>query len=154
MCKGIVGKKLGMTSVYAPNGKYIPVTVLKVGPCVVTQIKKDKTDGYSALQLGFGAKKEAKTTKPLKGHFDKSGGACFSTLKEVGVRIRTIIRWDRPSGPRSLPLEKKSMSPESPKGADLQALLNAMGSTVDGRPTAAIATGGPDLSGAAPGRQK
>jgi large subunit ribosomal protein L3 len=85
MCKGIVGKKLGMTSVYAPNGKYIPVTVLKVGPCVVTQIKKDKTDGYKAIQLGFGEKKETKTTKPLKGHFGKSGGACFSTVKEVGV---------------------------------------------------------------------
>ncbi len=85
MCKGLVGKKLGMTSLFAPNGKYIPVTVLQVGPCVVTQIKKDATDGYKALQLGFGAKKDSKTTKPLKGHFEKSGQACFSTLKEVGV---------------------------------------------------------------------
>jgi len=85
MCKGLVGKKLGMTSLFSPDGKYIPVTVLQVGPCVVTQVKTEKTDGYKALQLGFGAKKESKTVKPLKGHFKKSGGTCFSTLKEVGV---------------------------------------------------------------------
>ena len=85
MCKGLVGKKLGMTSLFTPNGRYIPVTVLKVGPCVVTQIKKDETDGYKALQLGFGIKKATKTTKPLQGHFKNSGGACFSTLKEVSV---------------------------------------------------------------------
>ena len=85
MCKGLVGKKLGMTSVFGPNGKYIPVTVLQVGPCVVTQIKKDETDGYRALQLGFGVKKEKKTTKPLQGHFKKAGKGFFSSLKEVGV---------------------------------------------------------------------
>lgn len=85
MCKGLVGKKLGMTALFAPDGRYVPVTVLKVGPCVVTQIKKTETDGYRALQLGFGAKKETKTTMPLKGHFKKSGGACYSKLKEVGV---------------------------------------------------------------------
>ena len=85
MCKGLVGKKLGMTSLFAPNGRYIPVTVLQVGPCVVTQVKNEKTDGYKALQLGFGAKKDSKTTKPLKGHFKKSGDACFAKLKEVRV---------------------------------------------------------------------
>ncbi len=52
---------------------------------MITQVKSDKTDGYKALQLGFGAKKDAKTTKPLKGHFKKSGDACFATLKEVRV---------------------------------------------------------------------
>lgn len=85
MCKGIVGKKLGMTSVFAPNGRYVPVTVLEVGPCVITQIKKEQTDGYKALQLGFGEKAGRKTTKPLQGHFKKSGGACYRTLKEVDV---------------------------------------------------------------------
>jgi large subunit ribosomal protein L3 len=85
MCKGLVAKKLGMTSMFASNGAYIPVTVLKVGPCVVTQIKKTETDGYQALQLGFDSKKEKNTTKPLKGHFAKSGGHCFRTLKEVAV---------------------------------------------------------------------
>jgi large subunit ribosomal protein L3 len=85
MCKGLVAKKLGMTSMFSPKGQYIPVTVLQAGPCVVTQIKKDATDGYSALQLGFGVKKSTKTNRPLKGHFKKSGEACFATLKEVGV---------------------------------------------------------------------
>jgi len=74
-----------MTSMFGPNGQYIPVTVLQVGPCVVTQIKKDETDGYKALQLGFGFRKEKNTNKPLKGHFKKAGDACFETLKEVGV---------------------------------------------------------------------
>jgi large subunit ribosomal protein L3 len=85
MCKGLVGKKLGMTSVFAPNGRYLPVTVLQVGPCVVTQIKRNDTDGYQALQLGYGSRKERKTTKPLQGHFQKSGGSCYATLKEVPV---------------------------------------------------------------------
>jgi len=85
MCKGLVGKKLGMTSMFGPNGQYIPVTVLQVGPCVVTQIKKDETDGYKALQLGFGTRKEKNTNRPLKGHYKKAGDTCFGTLKEVGV---------------------------------------------------------------------
>ncbi|BBO85542.1 50S ribosomal protein L3 [Desulfosarcina ovata] len=85
MCKGLVGKKLGMTSLFASNGKYIPVTVLQVGPCVITQIKKLATDGYQALQIGFGDKKPSKTTKPLQGHFKKSGDGCYRTVKEVGV---------------------------------------------------------------------
>jgi large subunit ribosomal protein L3 len=85
MCKGLVAKKLGMTSMFGPNGQYIPVTLLQVGPCVVTQIKKDETDGYKALQLGFGQKKEKNTNKPLKGHFKKASDTCFKTLKEVGV---------------------------------------------------------------------
>ncbi|GAB6907142.1 50S ribosomal subunit protein L3 [Desulfosarcina cetonica] len=85
MCKGLVGKKLGMTSVYAPNGTYIPVTVLQVGPCVVTQIKKNGTDGYQALQIGFGEKKAKKTTRPLQGHFKKAGDTFYATLKEVAV---------------------------------------------------------------------
>jgi len=85
MCKGLGGKKLGMTSVFAPNGKYIPVTVLKVGPCVVTQVKKKETDGYRALQLGFDVKKAKNTNKPLQGHFKKSGDVCYATLREVDV---------------------------------------------------------------------
>ncbi len=85
MCKGLIGKKLGMTGVYTPDGRYVPVTILKVGPCIVTQIKKEATDGYNALQLGFDEKKESRTNKPLKGHFAKSGGGCFYQVKEVPV---------------------------------------------------------------------
>lgn len=85
MCKGLIGKKLGMTGVYTPDGRYTPVTIIKVGPCTVTQIKNEATDGYNALQLGFDTKRESRTNKPLSGHFKKSGGECFYQVKEVGV---------------------------------------------------------------------
>ena len=57
MCRGLIGKKLGMTGLFSTEGEYIPVTVVQVGPCVVTQIKTIASDGYNALQLGFGNKK-------------------------------------------------------------------------------------------------
>jgi large subunit ribosomal protein L3 len=85
MCKGLLGKKLGMTSLFTPDGRYIPVTVVQAGPCVVTQIKKEATDGYNALQLGMDEKKDKLVNKPLKGHFEKSGGTCFRTLREFEV---------------------------------------------------------------------
>ena len=83
--KGLIGKKLGMTSVFTPDGRYIPVTVVLAGPCVVTQIKTRERDGYSAIQLGFGEKKASRTTKPLQGHFRKSGDRNFAFVREVGV---------------------------------------------------------------------
>lgn len=70
---GIIGKKIGMTSVYDANGKYVPCTVIEAGPCVVTQIKTVETDGYKAVQLAFDDKKEKNTNKPLLGHFKKAG---------------------------------------------------------------------------------
>jgi len=85
MCKGLIGKKLGMTSVFTSEGRYVPVTVVQAGPCVVTQIKTEAVDGYNALQLGFGEKKASRTNRPLKGHFKKSGDRCFSVLREVPV---------------------------------------------------------------------
>ena len=71
--EGLIGKKVGMTSIFNEAGDNIACTVVEVGPCVVTQVKTDETDGYSALQLGFGERKEKHTTSPLKGHFAKSG---------------------------------------------------------------------------------
>jgi len=85
MCKGLLGKKLGMAGVFSPEGRYIPVTVVQAGPCVVTQIKSEATDGYNALQLGFEEKKASHTNKPLTGHFQKSGGNCFAFLREFPV---------------------------------------------------------------------
>jgi len=85
MIKGMMGKKLGMTGLFTPEGKYIPVTVVQVGPCVVTQVKTEATDGYNALQLGFEEKKKSRTTKPLQGHFKKSGKACYAHLREFAV---------------------------------------------------------------------
>jgi large subunit ribosomal protein L3 len=70
---GIIGKKVGMTSIYDENGKNIPCTVIEAGPCVVTQVKTKETDGYSAIQLAFDDKKEKHTNKALKGHFAKAG---------------------------------------------------------------------------------
>ncbi|MBR6757935.1 MAG: 50S ribosomal protein L3 [Bacteroidaceae bacterium] len=69
---GLLGKKIGMTSVFS-EGKNVPCTVIEVGPCVVTQVKTVETDGYNALQLGFMDKKDKHTTKPEAGHFKKAG---------------------------------------------------------------------------------
>ena len=80
-----MGKKLGMSGLFLPDGRYVPVTVIEAGPCVVTQIKTEETDGYNALQLGFGDKKENRVNKPLKGHFSKSDSGVFSNLKEFEV---------------------------------------------------------------------
>ncbi|MGM0403971.1 MAG: 50S ribosomal protein L3 [Thermodesulfobacteriota bacterium] len=85
MIKGMLGKKLGMTSLFGSNGEYIPVTVIEAGPCTVTQIKTKANDGYDALQLGFGPKKKSRVNKPVQGHFEKSGGKCYAFLREFKV---------------------------------------------------------------------
>jgi large subunit ribosomal protein L3 len=85
MCSGLIGKKLRMIGMFTPEGRYIPVTVVKVGPCIVTQVKSEATDGYKALQLGFSEKKVSKVNKPLRGHFAKSGGKNFAHLREFPV---------------------------------------------------------------------
>ncbi len=85
MCNGIIGKKLGMTSVFAADGTIVPVTVLEVGPCVVTQVKTHAVDGYNAVQVGFETKDLKRCTKPEAGHFSKSGKSGFKTLCEFGV---------------------------------------------------------------------
>ncbi|MCM1028113.1 MAG: 50S ribosomal protein L3 [Pseudoflavonifractor sp.] len=79
---GLIGKKIGMTSVFSADGKNVPCTVIEVGPCVVTQIKTAATDGYDALQLGFVEKKEKHTTAPMAGHFKKAGVAPQRHLAE------------------------------------------------------------------------
>ena len=66
---GLIGKKIGMTSIFNEEGKNMPCTVLKVGSCTVTQIKTKDKDGYSAIQIGYGDKKDKKTSKSQKGHF-------------------------------------------------------------------------------------
>ncbi len=70
---GLLGKKIGMTSVFSADGKNLPCTVIEVGPCVVTQLKTVEKDGYAAVQIGFQEAKEKNTTKPMKGHFAKAG---------------------------------------------------------------------------------
>ncbi len=85
MCNGILGKKIGMTNVFTSDGRLVPVTVIHAGPCYVTQIKSEKTDGYNALQLGFGEKPLNKANRPSAGHFSKSGSVAFLTLREFRV---------------------------------------------------------------------
>ncbi|MBL7887919.1 MAG: 50S ribosomal protein L3 [Bacteroidia bacterium] len=69
---GIIGKKIGMTSIFGANGKYIPCTVIEAGPCVVTQVKTLEKDGYASVQLAFDEKKEKHTSSAMKGHFSKA----------------------------------------------------------------------------------
>ncbi|MBO5444742.1 MAG: 50S ribosomal protein L3 [Muribaculaceae bacterium] len=93
---GLLGKKIGMTSVFSADGKNVPCTVIEVGPCVVTQVKTLENDGYEAVQVGFQEKKEKHTTKPEAGHFKKAGVApqrylaefnSFETLPELGQTL-------------------------------------------------------------------
>lgn len=98
---GIIGRKVGMTSVYGPEGQNIACTVIEAGPCVVTQIKNVETDGYRAVQLAYGEMKEKNTTRPLLGHFKKANTtpkaklvefrdfrAEFDNVVELGREIR------------------------------------------------------------------
>ncbi|MBQ3733909.1 MAG: 50S ribosomal protein L3 [Bacteroidales bacterium] len=79
---GLIGKKIGMTSIYDASGKVVPCTVIEAGPCVVTQVKTVETDGYNAIQLAYDEKKEKNTTKSLKGHFEKAGTTPKKVLRE------------------------------------------------------------------------
>lgn len=82
MQKGIIGKKMGMTQIFDENGKVVPVTVVEAGPCTVVQKKTVESDGYVAVQLGYGDISAKKVSKPVKGHFDKADVAPKRTLRE------------------------------------------------------------------------
>ena len=82
MKKVIIGKKVGMTQIFDETGKVIPVTVIEAGPCTIAQVKTTETDGYNAIQLGFGDVKESKVNKPEKGHFAKAGLTAKKHLRE------------------------------------------------------------------------
>lgn len=84
---GIIGKKVGMTSMYNAEGKNIPCTVIEAGPCVVTQVKTVEKDGYVAIQLAYDEKKEKNTPKPMKGHFAKAG----TTPKRKVVEFKGFV---------------------------------------------------------------
>lgn len=79
---GLIGKKVGMTSIFSPEGKNLPCTVLEVGPCVVTQVKTEDVDGYNAIQLGWGEAKDKNTSKALKGHVQKASTSAKRKLVE------------------------------------------------------------------------
>ena len=100
MNKGLIGKKLGMTQIFDEQGKVIPVTVIEAGPCVVAQVKTVESDGYNAIQLGFGDVKESKVNKPEKGHFTKSKLPLKKHLREFrldsieGIKIGDELKAD------------------------------------------------------------
>lgn len=87
MTKGLIGKKLGMTQVFSDEGVSVPVTVIEVEPSVVIQKKTTETDGYDALQLGYGRVKQKNVTKPLQGHFRKADKGLFRILREFRMEI-------------------------------------------------------------------
>lgn len=81
---GIIGRKVGMTSIFNEEGKNIPCTVIEAGPCVVTQVKNESSEGYNAIQVSFGERREKNTPNALKGHFKKAG----TTPKEKSVEFK------------------------------------------------------------------
>ena len=95
--KTLIGKKVGMTQIFDEKGRVIPVTVIEAGPCVIAQVKSVETDGYNAIQLGFGDVKESKLNKPEKGHFAKANIAPKKHLREFrldsveGVTVGTEL---------------------------------------------------------------
>lgn len=82
MEKGLIGRKLGMTQIFAADGASVPVTVIEAGPCYVIQKKTEEADGYNAVQLGFDRKRQKNVTKPLQGHFKKADRGFFRVLRE------------------------------------------------------------------------
>ncbi len=100
MQKAIIGKKLGMTQLFDENGKVVPVTVVEAGPCVISQKKTVETDGYEAVQVGFGDLKANKVNKPMKGHFAKGDVAPKKVLREFrladisGLNVGDILKAD------------------------------------------------------------
>ena len=79
---GLIGKKIGMTSIYDESGRFVPVTVIEAGPCVVTQVRKQETDGYNAIQLAYGERRDKNTSKALIGHFKKAGTTSKAKVAE------------------------------------------------------------------------
>ena len=90
--KTLIGKKVGMTQIFDEKGNVIPVTVIEAGPCNVVQVKTVETDGYNAIQLGFGAVKENKVNKPIKGHFAKAKITPMKHLREFRVNDVSSVK--------------------------------------------------------------
>lgn len=90
--KGLLGKKLGMTQIFTEDDRLVPVTVIEAGPCVVTQVKTDATDGYNAVQIGYGEMREKHVNQPTRGHFEKSGASPRRHITEL--RLENVGEYD------------------------------------------------------------
>ena len=99
--QGLLGRKKGMTQIFDPNGLVVPVTIVKAGPCYVTQIKTSKTDGYNSVQIAFDEKKEKRTSKAEKGHFEKAKVTPKRIVREFafsdqdGIELGAELKADR-----------------------------------------------------------
>ena len=91
---GLVGRKVGMTQIFKEDGESVAVTVLEAGPCVVLQVKTtDGNDGYNAIQLGFGSKKESRITKADKGHLEKANAAPVAAIQEFRLEADAVSKY-------------------------------------------------------------
>jgi large subunit ribosomal protein L3 len=125
--KGIIGKKVGMTQVYAEDGQAFPVTVLEAGPCVVVQRRSPERDGYAAVQLGLvEARKAKRVTKPMKGHFDKAGLPPCRVLRELPVGDGEVKVGDKVSVALFAPGDTVSVTGVS-KGRGFQGVIKRHG---------------------------
>lgn len=90
MQKALIGKKVGMTQIFDEKGRFVPVTVVEAGPCVVSMKKTVESDGYAAVQMGYGDMKPHKVNKPMKGHFDKADVAQRKFLKNLDLKTQML----------------------------------------------------------------
>jgi large subunit ribosomal protein L3 len=105
--KGIIGKKVGMTSIFEANGKQTACTIIEAGPCVVTQVKTEATDGYNALQIAYGDKKDKNSNKSMLSHFAKANTGAKSIVKELRNCDLSLNLGDSPSRAKFLLKEIK-----------------------------------------------
>jgi len=127
MNRGLIGKKIGMSGTFMPDGRYVPVTVVQAGPCVVTQIKTKSVDGYQAVQLGFGTKKKKRMVKPIEGHLKKSGGGSFAVLREFRIDDANTYELGQVIGPDIFQIGEKVDVTGSTKGRGFTGVVKRHG---------------------------
>jgi large subunit ribosomal protein L3 len=93
-CLGLLGRKIGMTQIFSEEGQVSPVTVIEAGPCQVIQVMTDESDGYSAIQIGFGERKEHRTAKPQQGHYKKAGLNPSRFVQEIRLSAEDVAKYE------------------------------------------------------------
>ena len=125
--KGVLGTKLGMTQVWDENNKVIPVTVVQAGPCVVTQVRTPENDGYSAVQIAFGAIDPRKVTKPQAGHFAKAGVTPRRHLVEIRTEDATEYTLGQEIGVETFEVGQKIDAVGTTKGKGFAGVMKRQG---------------------------
>jgi large subunit ribosomal protein L3 len=93
-CLGLLGRKIGMTQIFNEEGQVLPVTVIEAGPCQIVQVMTEATDGYSAIQIGFGDRKEKHTAKPQQGHYKKAGLSASRFVREIRLNAADVAKYE------------------------------------------------------------